>query len=147
MTGIMEFAGIWKRREQVYAVPAYYVFKMYTAVAGDSGGAGQFDTSVQYQSAYGTYQAEYHRNGDQNTGMAQASGGLVAMSGDVFPTRPIQDGYALIQVPGVSGVRGFLNNRPVSVKAGIPRFIPGDSGCSAVPQQRPAPPGSPGQTA
>lgn len=31
MTGIMEFAGIWKKREQVYAVPAYYVFKMYTA--------------------------------------------------------------------------------------------------------------------
>jgi alpha-N-arabinofuranosidase len=36
MTGIMEFAGIWKRREQVYAVPAYYVFKMYTAVKGDT---------------------------------------------------------------------------------------------------------------
>lgn len=34
MTGIMEFAGIWKRREQVYAVPAYYVFRMYTTVKG-----------------------------------------------------------------------------------------------------------------
>jgi outer membrane usher protein len=82
-------------------------------VAGDSGGAGQLDTSVQYQSAYGTYQAEYHRNGDQNTGVAQAAGGLVVMSGDVFVTRPVQDGYALIQVPGVGGVRGFLNNQEV----------------------------------
>ena len=36
MTGIMEFAGIWKRREQVYAVPAYYVFKIYAAVRGDT---------------------------------------------------------------------------------------------------------------
>lgn len=36
MTGIMEFAGIWKRREQVYAVPAYYTFRMYTVVAGDT---------------------------------------------------------------------------------------------------------------
>ena len=36
MTGIMEFAGIWKKREQVYAAPAYYVFKMYTAVKGDA---------------------------------------------------------------------------------------------------------------
>jgi alpha-N-arabinofuranosidase len=36
MTGIMEFAGIWKRREQVYAMPSYYVFKMYTAVEGDT---------------------------------------------------------------------------------------------------------------
>jgi alpha-N-arabinofuranosidase len=29
MTGIMEFAGIWKQRGQVYAAPAYYAFKMY----------------------------------------------------------------------------------------------------------------------
>lgn len=36
MTGMMEFAGIWKRREQVYAVPAYYVFRMYAAVKGDT---------------------------------------------------------------------------------------------------------------
>ena len=36
MTGIMEFAGIWKHREQVYAMPAYYVFQMYTAVKGDT---------------------------------------------------------------------------------------------------------------
>lgn len=31
MTGIMEFAGIWKRRSQVFATPAYYVFKLYAA--------------------------------------------------------------------------------------------------------------------
>ena len=36
MTGMMEFAGIWKQREQVYAVPAFYVFQMYTPVKGDS---------------------------------------------------------------------------------------------------------------
>jgi alpha-N-arabinofuranosidase len=36
MTGLMEFAGIWKRREQVYAVPAFYVFQMYTAVKNDT---------------------------------------------------------------------------------------------------------------
>ena len=29
MTGIMEFAGIWKKRSQVYATPSYSVFKMY----------------------------------------------------------------------------------------------------------------------
>jgi alpha-N-arabinofuranosidase len=36
MTGIMEFAGIWKHREQVYAMPAYYAFQMYTPVKGDT---------------------------------------------------------------------------------------------------------------
>ena len=30
MTGIMEFAGIWKKRGQVYASPAYYAFQMYS---------------------------------------------------------------------------------------------------------------------
>ncbi len=30
MTGIMEFAGIWKKRSQVYATPSYYVFGLYT---------------------------------------------------------------------------------------------------------------------
>jgi alpha-N-arabinofuranosidase len=34
MTGLMEFAGIWKRREQVFASPAYYVFQMYARVKG-----------------------------------------------------------------------------------------------------------------
>ncbi len=29
MTGIMEFGGIWKKRSQVYATPAYYAFRMY----------------------------------------------------------------------------------------------------------------------
>jgi alpha-N-arabinofuranosidase len=36
MTGIMEFAGIWKRHEQVFAVPAYYAFRMYAPVKGDT---------------------------------------------------------------------------------------------------------------
>lgn len=29
MTGIMEFAGIWKKRSQVFGTPAYYVFRLY----------------------------------------------------------------------------------------------------------------------
>jgi alpha-L-arabinofuranosidase len=50
MTGIMEFAGIWKKREQVYAVPAYYVFKLYSTVAGD--------TVLPVSSDSGTYNAD-----------------------------------------------------------------------------------------
>jgi hypothetical protein len=53
--------------------------------------------------------------------------------------------------PWVAGVhsnpRGFVRDRPVSVKAGVPRFVPGRSGCSAAPQQEPAPPASADQTA
>lgn len=50
MTGLMEFTGIWKRREQVYAVPAYYAFQMYTAVKGD--------TVLPVTSDSGTYQVQ-----------------------------------------------------------------------------------------
>ena len=35
MTGIMEFAGIWKKRSQVYGTPAYYVFKLYANAKAD----------------------------------------------------------------------------------------------------------------
>ncbi len=31
MTGIMEFAGIWKKHGQVFATPAYYVFRLYAS--------------------------------------------------------------------------------------------------------------------
>ncbi|HET8635427.1 MAG TPA: alpha-L-arabinofuranosidase C-terminal domain-containing protein [Acidobacteriaceae bacterium] len=30
MTGIMEFAGIWKKRAQAYGTPSYYAFQMYS---------------------------------------------------------------------------------------------------------------------
>lgn len=30
MTGIIEFAGIWKKRGQVYGTPSYYAFRMYS---------------------------------------------------------------------------------------------------------------------
>jgi hypothetical protein len=53
--------------------------------------------------------------------------------------------------PWVTGVqskmRGFVGERPVSVKAGVPRFVPGPSGCSASSEQQPARPGAPGQSA
>jgi alpha-L-arabinofuranosidase len=36
LTGLMEFAGVWKRREQVFASPAYYVFQMYSTAKDDT---------------------------------------------------------------------------------------------------------------
>jgi len=46
-----------------------------------------------------------------------------------------------------SKIRGFLGERAVSVKAGVPRFVPGESGCSAEPKQTALAPGSPSATA
>lgn len=36
MTGLLEFAGIWKRRGQVFATPAYYAFKLYSTAKGQT---------------------------------------------------------------------------------------------------------------
>ena len=47
MTGLMEFAGIWKRREQVFASPPYYVFKMY--------GSAKNETVLPVNTDSGTY--------------------------------------------------------------------------------------------
>lgn len=35
MTGIIEFAGIWKKRARVYGTPAYYTFRMYSKADPD----------------------------------------------------------------------------------------------------------------
>jgi alpha-L-arabinofuranosidase len=50
MTGLMEFAGIWKRREQVFGTPAYYVFQMYATAKND--------TVLPVTSDTGTYSVE-----------------------------------------------------------------------------------------
>jgi alpha-L-arabinofuranosidase len=35
MTGIIEFAGIWKKRGRVYGTPAYYAFRLYSTADAD----------------------------------------------------------------------------------------------------------------
>jgi hypothetical protein len=46
-----------------------------------------------------------------------------------------------------SPVRGFVGDRPVSVKATAPRLVPGRVDCDAPPKQTPAPPAAAGATA
>jgi len=81
-------------------------------VAGDSTSSSA-EAMVQAQSSYGLYQAEYHRNRDTNSALAQASGGVVLIGGEAFLSRPVQSGFALIRIPGVEGVRGYLNNQEI----------------------------------
>jgi alpha-N-arabinofuranosidase len=35
MTGLIEFGGVWKKKSQVYGVPAYWAFRMYSEAAAD----------------------------------------------------------------------------------------------------------------
>jgi outer membrane usher protein len=79
-----------------------------TAGGQNSGGA-----TAQYQGPFGLYEATYQRSNGQDTKTLSVSGGVVAIGGEVFPTRPVGDAFALIRVPGVGGVTGLSSNQPV----------------------------------
>ena len=49
-------------------------------------------------------------NGTRET-WAQVNGALVAIGGRVMATRPVQDGFALVRVPDVKGVRAYVSHQ------------------------------------
>ena len=82
-------------------------------VQGGMGAQGPTTALLQYQGPYGRYEAAYeHAHGTDATTLS-AAGGLVAIGGRLYPTRPVQDSFALIRVPGVAGVRGYVSNQEV----------------------------------
>jgi outer membrane usher protein len=84
------------------------------AVNGQYGPGGvQGISQVQYQSQYGLVQLSGDRFGGQATGNVLVSGSVVAMDGHVFATRPLHDGYALIETPDVPNVVVTHENQPI----------------------------------
>ena len=80
------------------------------AGAEDQRVAGTF----RLQNRFGRYAVHYDFTGGQSHLRTEAAGGVVAIvGGGVFATRPLRGGFALIRVPGVKGVRGYLNNQEV----------------------------------
>jgi outer membrane usher protein len=77
------------------------------AVNDQSRGLGQ----VQYQGAYGRYEALYDSTTPRP--VFTVAGGLVAIGGAVHLTRAVDDSFAVIRTPGVAGVRGYINNQEV----------------------------------
>ena len=75
------------------------------------------DAVVQYQGSHGRVEAEYQHEGfgENERGHASitATGGLVVMGGRAFLSRPVQDSFAMIRVPGVEGVHGLMSNQVV----------------------------------
>jgi outer membrane usher protein len=75
------------------------------------------EATAQYQGAYGRIEADYQRQGwggsDQGHASLTATGGLILIGGNAYLTRPVQDSYALIRVPGVAGVHGTMSNQVI----------------------------------
>ena len=74
---------------------------------GEEQGAAAF---LQARASFGSYEASLQQTGAQTAASVSAAGALVAVDGAVFATRPVEQGYALLQVPGVGGVRAYLEN-------------------------------------
>lgn len=66
---------------------------------------------LQYQGAFGRYEFSYDRLAGSDRTTLTATGGLVAIGGSLYATRPVQQSFALIRIPGVAGIRGFSSNQ------------------------------------
>lgn len=66
-----------------------------------------------YQNQYGRY--ELRRDviaGEAQTALS-AAGAMVGIGGRIFASRPVYESFAVIDVPGIEGVRGFASNQEV----------------------------------
>jgi outer membrane usher protein len=82
-------------------------------VRGESGEQSTGSAVAQYQGAYGRYELRHDGIGRAPSTTFNISGGLVAIGGGLHATRAVRGSYALVQVPGVEGVRTLASNQEV----------------------------------
>jgi outer membrane usher protein len=68
---------------------------------------------VEAQNQHGHVDASWTWLQGSGTATVGVSGGVVAIGGRVFLTRPVQQGFALLRVPGVAGARAYLDNQEI----------------------------------
>ena len=72
------------------------------------------DAAVEMQGTQGRFLASVLADEQGPHTTFQASGAIVAVKGaGIFATRPVQNGFAILQVPNVKGVRGYLENQEI----------------------------------
>jgi outer membrane usher protein len=69
--------------------------------------------SIQYRAPFGVYELNLNRSNGKNSGSVNVSGSIIGIGNSVFLAPPVTQSFALIQVPGVEGVRGYSNNQEV----------------------------------
>ncbi|MES2053808.1 MAG: fimbria/pilus outer membrane usher protein [Pseudomonadota bacterium] len=98
-------------------------------LAGQRTGQNYAEGGLYYQGNKGTLTADANASGIQQTVRLGAQGGLVAIDGQVFASRRVQDSFALVEVPGYADVGvGFQGNVLARTnkdgKALVPRLLP-----------------------
>jgi outer membrane usher protein len=79
----------------------------------ETGTPGSVAAAAQYQGRFGRYELRRDVFGGQAMTSASVAGSVVAIGGDLYASRPVQQSFALMRVPGVGGVRGFASNQEV----------------------------------
>lgn len=69
--------------------------------------------SLQYQTSFGRYEIAYQPSGNEKRPTLSAAGGIVFAGRAVHFALPVQESYALVEVPGVSNVRIYASNQLV----------------------------------
>jgi outer membrane usher protein len=87
------------------------------------------DGLLQYQGPYGRYEASYSHLDGRDSTVLNVAGGLAVIGKDFFLTRPVQDSFAVIRVPGVADVRGYASNQEVGYTSSngnlfVPSLLP-----------------------
>ena len=87
------------------------------------------DSLLQYQGPYGRYEANYSRLDGRDSTVLNIAGGLAMIGKDFFLTRPVQESFAVIRVPGVADVRGYASNQEVGYTSSngnlfVPSLLP-----------------------
>ncbi|GMU01980.1 fimbria/pilus outer membrane usher protein [Corallococcus caeni] len=95
-------------------------------VQGQHGVQDLLDASAEYQGTAGRAAAGAEWREGVLTPRAEVSGALVAMDGEVLPTRSVEQGFALVRVPGAAHVQVRLNNQDVGrTNASGAAIVPG----------------------
>ena len=98
-------------------------------LAGQHTGQAYAEGGLYYQGMQGMVTADINASASQQTVRLGAQGGLVAIDGQLFASRRIQDSFALVEVPGYADVGvGFHGNTLARTnkdgKALVPRLLP-----------------------
>ncbi|MGE5244148.1 MAG: fimbria/pilus outer membrane usher protein [Betaproteobacteria bacterium] len=82
-------------------------------VHADSGPSDTVNGVARYQGDHGRYELRQDSVGGNVLTTVSVAGALVGIGGSVYATRPVQNSFALIRVPGVEGVRAFASHQEV----------------------------------
>lgn len=80
---------------------------------GGSSGSPQQAAIMQYQTDKNYFEGDYYHVDSQNNGSFTVAGGIIGIGDRLFLTRPVQNGFALVRVPGASDVECEWSNQSV----------------------------------